>query len=393
MKIAFVYDALYPYLNGGAEKRYHELATRLRARHEIHYLSWRFWDGEPDPALDGITLHGVGEPGRFYGEDGKRTVTEAAAFAARLVPTLLRERFDVIDCSATPYLPLSAAWLASRLTRTPLIATWHEFWGEYWESYLAHRPVVARLARRIEAGCAAMGDARVAVSPFTARRLRQAGGRASVRVVGNGVSLARIESTPPSEDRCDVIFVGRLIEDKQVDLLVRAVAQLGDVAPSLSCRIVGDGPQRSSLEALARSLGVADRVQFSGSVTGDEVIGLMKSAKVLAFPSRREGFGITVIEGQACGLVPVVVESEHSAAATLVHDGVDGLVCAESVESLAEAVGNVLADQDRRSAMQTRAREAAAAWDWDTIALQMEAVYQQTAAARALGLTRSEAGT
>jgi len=391
MKIAFVYDALYPYLNGGAERRYHELATRLSARHEIHYLTWRFWDAEPDPVLDGIVLHGVGRPGRFYGEDGKRTVSEAASFAARLVPVLLRQRFDLIDCSATPYLPLSAAWMASRVTRTPLVTTWHEFWGEYWQSYLAHRPAVANVARRLEASCAGMGEVRVAVSPFTARRLLQSGGSGPVRVVGNGVSLGQIGSVAPSRKRSDVIFVGRLIDDKQVDLLLRAMARLGGVVPSASCRIVGDGPQRSSLEALAQALGIADRVEFTGAVPGSEVISLMKSAKVLAFPSRREGFGITVIEAQACGLVPVVVASEHSAASALVHDGVDGVLCEETEESLASALGGLLADRRRLSTMRSRAREAAAAWDWDTIALQMEAVYHQTVATRASEQQRSEA--
>ncbi len=391
MKIAFVYDALYPYLKGGAEKRYHELASRLSARHEIHYLSWRFWDGEPDPSLDRIALHGIGSPGRFYGDDGKRTVTEATAFAARLLPALLRERFDVIDCSATPYLPLYAAWLASRVTRTPLVATWHEYWGEYWESYLAHRPAVARVARRLEAGCAAMGDARVAVSPFTAQRLMEARGGAPVRVVGNGVSLSQIGSITPAKPRSDVIFVGRLIEDKQVGLLLRAVARLGEALPGLRCEIVGDGPQRSSLEALAHSLGIGNRVRFTGSVHGDEVIGLMKSSKVLAFPSRREGFGISVIEAQACGLVPVVVDSPLSAASTLVRDGIDGVVCGESEESLASSIAGLLTDRRRLSAMRVRAREAATAWDWGTIALQMEAVYHQTVAQRAMGRRRLEA--
>lgn len=385
MKIGFVYDALYPYLKGGAEKRYHELATRLSARHEVHYLSWRFWSGEPDASLDGIALHGIGSPGRFYGDDGKRTVAEAAAFAARLLPALLRERFDLIDCSATPYLPLSATWLASRLTGTPLVATWHEYWGEYWDSYLPHRPAVARAARLLEASCAGMGDVRVAVSPFTARRLMKARGGAPVRVIGNGVSLGQIADVTQAKSRSDVIFVGRLIEDKQVDLLLQAVAQLRMAFPRLRCQIVGDGPQRSSLEALARSLEVADLVRFAGSVSGDEVIRLMKSAKVLAFPSRREGFGISVIEAQACGLVPVVVDSPLSAASTLIHDGVDGIVCAESAEALAASIGSLLGDRPRLTAMRARARQAAIAWDWDTIAGQMEAVYRQTIAARATG--------
>jgi hypothetical protein len=92
MRIAFVYDALFPYVKGGAERRYHELARRLAAEHDVHHVSWQWWDGPATTTADGVTLHGVGRPPVLYGSDGKRTVREAVAFARRLVPTLLRER-------------------------------------------------------------------------------------------------------------------------------------------------------------------------------------------------------------------------------------------------------------------------------------------------------------
>jgi len=98
MKIAFVHDGLYPYFKGGIERRNYELATRLSARHDVHYITWSHWGGASSAPHDGLTVHGVGAPRPFYGGDGKRTVGEAAAFAARLVPTLLRQRYDVIEC-------------------------------------------------------------------------------------------------------------------------------------------------------------------------------------------------------------------------------------------------------------------------------------------------------
>ena len=62
LRIAFVYDALFPYVKGGAERRYHELARRLRDRHDVHMVSWTWWDGQPDASLDGLTLHGAYGP-------------------------------------------------------------------------------------------------------------------------------------------------------------------------------------------------------------------------------------------------------------------------------------------------------------------------------------------
>jgi glycosyltransferase involved in cell wall biosynthesis len=382
LRIAYVYDALYPLHRGGAERRYRELATRMSARHEVHYVTWHSWQGSPPDELDGVVLHSVGAAPGFYGADGRRTVREATAFAARLIPTLLHQRFDVIDCSATPYVPLYAVWLASLLTRTPLVVTWHEFWGPYWSGYLPDRPLLAGIARRIEAGCRTFGTRRIAVSPFTAGRMMEAGGGGTpVEVIGNGISLSDIDAAAPGAES-DIVFVGRLIADKKVDHLLEAVALLVGDRPRLRCTIVGDGPERTALESLAGSLGITGNVHFTGPIAGDAVFSTLKAGALLALPSIREGFGITVVEAQACGAVPIVARSPLSAAPDLVRDGVDGVVHDPTPSALAAAIGGLLANPERRAAMRERGREAAAGRDWGVVADQMEAIYRSVTADR-----------
>jgi L-malate glycosyltransferase len=377
VKIAIVHDGLYPYFKGGIERRNYELATRLSARHEVHYITWRHWGAASSAPHEGFTVHGVGAPRPFYGEDGKRTVGEAAAFALRLLPELRKERYDVIDCSATPYLALYSCWLAARATRTPLIATWHEFWGDHWKAYLPRRPVVARIAQRIEAGARPLGDIHVAVSPFTARRLGVGPGGITARVVGNGVSLDAIKRVSTARQRSDIVFVGRLIEDKKVDLLLQAVHRLLGEFPGLRCTIVGDGPEREHLERLAASLSRGAHVRFTGPMDDAQTFGLMKAAKILALPSIREGFGITVIEAQASGCVPVVVRGPHTAAPDLVRDGVDGLVCDPTAVSLAASLAMLLRDPARLASMKAQGKRSAAKSDWDQVAVQMEDLYRE----------------
>jgi L-malate glycosyltransferase len=379
MRIAFVYDALFPFVKGGAERRYYELATRLSERHDVHYVTWKYWEGPQSLVRDGITLHGIGTPPPLYGTDGKRTIREAASFAARLVPFLARGRWDVIDCSATPYLPLYGAWIASRMSGSPLVATWHEFWGDHWLAYLDRRPVVARIARRLEAGARGLGDATVAVSPFTARRMGQSGpGVAPASIVGNGVDLAAIRAARRAREAIDLVFVGRLIDAKRVDLLIDAVGLLRDRDPRgrpLHCVIIGHGPERARLVARVAALGLDDSVQLPGSLPETQVFGLLKAASLLVLPSIREGFGITVAEAQACGTVPLVVRSPTSGAPDLVRDGIDGAICNPTPAALADAIAALLADPDRLASMARRARTVARRYNWNVLADQMEEVY------------------
>jgi glycosyltransferase involved in cell wall biosynthesis len=379
LRIAFVYDALYPYVVGGGERRFHELATRLAERHDVHFVSWQFWDGPPRLERDGMTFHGVGKAPGLYGTDGKRTVKEAASFAARALLVLLRNRWDVIDCSATPYVPLFSAALAGRLRGTPVVATWHECRGDHWDAYLPHRPVVARVARWIEAASTRLGNAVVPVSDFTRRRM----GRPGARVVANGLPLDLIRNARPHEERCDVLFAGRLIDEKRVDVLIDAIATLTKQWPEVRCTIVGDGPERATLERQCVRVGVTGNVRFVGWLESPaDVYRRMKTARVFAMPSVREGFGLAVIEAQACGAVPVVVRSAGSAAVDLVEEGVDGLACDADAASLAAAIGRLLSDEGSRAAMAARARRHAERWSWDRLAVDIEQVYRRLASGR-----------
>lgn len=381
MRIAFVYDALFPYVKGGAERRYHELARRLAAEHEVHYVTWQWWEGPATTTIDGIILHGVGTPPKLYGADGKRTVHEAVAFARRLVPTLMGGRFDVIDCSATPYVPLYAAAAAARLSGTPMVATWHEFWGEHWREYLPDRPAVARAAEKLEARARSLGAATVAVSPFTLRRMGIALGERAW-VVPNGVDTT-IREDPVASGRgasWDVAFVGRLIDEKRIDRLIDAIAELRTLRPALRCAIVGDGPARAELAGRVASLGISNRVEFLGAVSETEARAVLGDAQLFVMPSEREGFGISVVEAQLAGAVPIVVRGPHTAAPDLVRDGIDGALCNPDPASLAATIDVLLKDAERLAAMRTAGRAAALRFEWDDIARQMLGVYERVTA-------------
>jgi glycosyltransferase involved in cell wall biosynthesis len=376
MKIALVYDALYPFTKGGAEKRYHELARRLAARHEVHFVSWRHWPGAPRMQMDGFTYHGVGRPFKFYGEEGKRRISEALAFAGHLLKDFPRDRFDVIDCSTLPYFPAYACHLISRRRHIPLVLTWHEFWGNYWLDYLGWR---GHMARGVEFLTTGLGDMAVAVSDFTSNRVKRLGlGNRPIEVVPNGIECEVINRIRPEGPESDVIYMGRLIEHKNLSTLLDAIHLLVESSPSLKCFIVGDGPDREKLAARSSALGLERNVAFWGFIPNQQdLFALMKMSKVFVFPSTREGFGRSVMEAQACGLPAVVVDAPESASPFLIRDGGNGLVCQNDAASLAAALRSLLEDPARRQRMAEEALVEAARYDWSNVVERIEGVYRR----------------
>ena len=116
MKIAYVYDAVYPWIKGGAEKRIHEIAKRLVERgHEVHCYGMKWWDGEKDIAVDGIYLHGIGNWDNLY-VNGRRSIKEGLYFGIKTL-TGLKGDSDVIDCQEFPYFSCFSAKMRSLLKK------------------------------------------------------------------------------------------------------------------------------------------------------------------------------------------------------------------------------------------------------------------------------------
>ena len=104
----------------------------------------------------------------------------------------------------------------------------------------------------------------------------------------------------------DLLFVGRLVSDKGVDVLLAALARLASAGERPGLTIVGEGPERAALEAAARAAGISDLVRFTGPLRDAELAGAYRRHRVLVVPSRyAEPFGIVALEGIACGCLVV----------------------------------------------------------------------------------------
>ena len=368
LKIAYVYDAVYPWVKGGVEKRIHEVSVRLADRgHDVHVYGMRCWDGPAVIERDGVVLHGVC-PGEGLYIDGRRGVSQALRFGSAVLRPLLASGADVVDCQNFPYFSCFAAKAASMRRGFPLVVTWHEVWGDYWYDYLGRRGAFGKAVERLAAG---LTDHPVAVSPSTARALEGLGVPGLVPVVPNGIDLSRIAAVAPAAEEWDVVFTGRLIREKNVDLLLRALVHVREEVGDLRALVVGDGPERPALEALARDLGLP--VTFAGFLPRyDDVIAAMKASKVFVLPSTREGFGIAALEAMACGVPVVTVDHPGNAARDLVVPGVNGFCSGLSAGEFGEGI---LAGLERGAQMRGECLGTAGEYRWEEIAMRLEEFY------------------
>jgi len=336
-----VTDGLYPYFAGGKEVRLWQMARRLAAEGvavEIYTMGW--WQGGEHPSeWAGARLVALCKRRAMY-QGQRRSMVQAAAFALGSL-RLFRCRVDLIDADHMPYLHLPVIWLVSRVTRTPLVVTWHEWWGrEYWCAYLGR---LGALAAAIERAAAHLADHIVVDSPETRRRLASQGvpyGRMSL--VPLGADLEAIDAAVPAPGAWDVMYAGRLLEHKGVDLLLDALGTLGEAGLRLRCLVVGSGPLEQHLrEKAARLAGV--KVCFVRTLARQcDVWGLMKSSRVFVYPSKREGFGLAVLEAQAAGATVVTTRHPDNLAALLVEHGRTGYLCERNSEEIARAIAFAL---------------------------------------------------
>ena len=370
-RIALVYDRAYPREYGGAERRFYELGRRISREFEVGF----FFYGSSADGLDETAGRWIPVGGRRSAYTrGRRSVLHAAEFALRLTRKLHAFRADVVDCSSVSYgaVPVCAAVARSR--QAALVITWHEYMGDAWRGYLPHP--LAEIGWLLERTSPRLAEVNVAVSRFTARRLRT-GARVEARVIPNGVDLELIGRAPP-RDETDVLFVARLIQEKQAHLLLEAARSLSPRTGKLRVTIVGDGPERDRIETLARALPASVSVRLIPFVPTDtELYGLMKAARTFVLPSRREGYALVVAEAQACGAVPIVVDAPASAAPELVEHERTGLVCQDALDDLVHAIGRLVENDELRREMRENALAVSEGRDWSRRARETADLYHE----------------
>lgn len=368
-RIAFVSDSIMPYHKGGKERRLYEISKRLVSDiYEVHIYTMKWWSGPKIIKYEGVYLHAISKLYPLYSGD-RRSVSQAILFGLATFK-LIFEKFDVLDVDHMPFFPLFSARIVAWLKGKKLYATWHEVWGRaYWIEYM--KGLSGIIGYTVEKLSFLMPDVIISNSKHTTNSLRLAGFKKEIKTVSLGVDLESIYNAKASENKSDVIFVGRLLSHKNADILVGAIATVKKNIPGIVCKIVGTGPEKQKIEELIKKLKLQDNVQVLDNTVNDiELYGLMKASKILVLPSVREGFGIIVIEANAAGLPVITTSHDNNAAKDLIYEGVNGLLAEQNKESFAEKILQVI---NNRNTMTPR--HGIKEYDWGSVVYKLRRNY------------------
>jgi colanic acid/amylovoran biosynthesis glycosyltransferase len=356
-------------------------AGQLRRYRPLYVGRLRY--GDAPAGADSLALSDLGGP-LPLARIGWQMLTRNPEPYLRLLkgrrPALIHAHFGIEGVYALP---------VARRLGIPLVTTFHGFDATLSTAALMTSPAWAnyplfrsRLARQ--------GDLFLCASGFIRERVLAMGfpaARTHVHYIG--VDGGAIQPRDPAEETATILHVARLVEVKGAEYLIRAFAQVAGRFPNVELAIIGDGPLKASLQALAKSLGVAERVRFLGALPHDQVLAWMRKAAMLVLPSVRtgtgrvEGLGMVLLEAAATG-VPVI-GSRIGGIPEGIAEGETGLLAPEkNPDALARRIGDLLDDPALRLAMGAKAR--AFVLDRFDIARQtelLEGFYDSVLAARA----------
>jgi len=375
MKIAFVSDSIYPYNKGGKETRSYELAKNLSKNHEVHFHTMKFWKGKDIIKPEDFYLHGICKEMPLY-KNNRRSIGQGISFGLSAFK-LFKEDFDVLDADHMVYFHLLPLKLACLIKRKKFVVTWHEVWGKkYWMNYMGKKGIFGYLIEKLSSK---LPNQIIAVSEHTKENLiRELKVKEEkIAVIPNAIDIEEINKVKPSKEKSDIIFAGRLISHKNVNILIKAMSHL----KHKKLIIIGDGPEMQNLKSLTNQLGLnqTKNIIFKGFVKENkDVLALMKSSKVFVLPSEREGFGISVIEANACGIPVITINHKDNASRFLIQEGKNGFVCTLDETDLANTITEALSRQQQpqqSKKMSPICLSSSKQYDWKNIITNFEDIY------------------
>ncbi|MCD6092436.1 MAG: glycosyltransferase family 4 protein [Candidatus Aenigmarchaeota archaeon] len=357
MRIALLSDLFYPYQLGGAERQFFEIAVRLAKKHDVHVFTMNL-DGQPkEEVIKNIHVHRIGIKHPL----NRRSLLSLLTYFL-LFPFLNKEfkKFDIVHANQN-------AGIFSFLIRKPFVITIHDLYLEDWKKYynfpfyyLGELLELLMLKGKYERI--------ITVSNNSKSKIQKFGLDTPIAIIPNGIDLRFINNVK-TKKKNHIVYIGRLVNYKHVDLLIKAMKKVQKRFPDINLHIIGYGEQKNHLEKLAKDLKV--KVKFFGYVNERKKIEELKSARIFVNMSTIEGFGISPLEAMACG-TPVIARKLECYKEFCTRD--NSLLIEH--ENLSDTIIKLLENKNMEKTLIKNGLKTAKKFEWNIIVKKIENVYK-----------------
>ena len=332
-RIAFVSDVVYPWTKGGMEAIHYLEMKELSRNNDVYCFCMRFEGMKKEFFKDGVHYVTAGKASlnELYTEKGTRSIALARHFASALPEALKPYRFDLVYANSFPYLHLKAVKAYCKAKGSRLALDVAEVWDfKRWKGYIGRVKGIA--AYHYTRNALKGADAYIANSSSTAKDLANAGiPKDKIMILAPVIDLKTMPK--PAKKQPIVIYAGRLIKEKRLDLWIDVVARAHRLDPAIKGLIVGSGPEETDIKRMAKRYPfIKMRKPYPNKVQLYNAIG--KSMAMLNM-SEREGLSVITIESAALGTAPVLPGY------TPIPEEVKGLSIVKDVEDIPKTITGI----------------------------------------------------
>jgi glycosyltransferase involved in cell wall biosynthesis len=389
VRIALFTDTFFPVVNGVANTVYRSARRFIEMGHQVavctvSHLSAQALSAEAGPGIIIYTLPSVNA--LIYRE---ARVTYPGGFSKRHMREFAP---DVIHTHSPLLVGMEAIWSAEAL-RVPLVGTHHTFFDHYLKHLFLDYAWARTLSWKGTVWYYNHCDTVISPTRSLADGLRTHGLNKEPLLVPNPVDLEFFSPASSPEAKAELkarlnirgaalVYMGRVSYEKSIDQVIRALARVIERKPDTTLVIIGDGPETNDLRQLALTLGVADRVVFTGYLLGTKLVEALQAGDLFLLASKSENMPLAVLEAMAAGLPIVSVASLGMK--EIVADGRNGfLLPPDDPQEMAARVIELLDDVSKRERFAKASRELSLQYSDVASATRVAGIYEEAVAARA----------
>ena len=332
---------------GGAEVFTHENAKRWVAKnHEVTMLTSSFPNCKQQEIIDGVKIIRVGKKYSVY----KKTKQYYKKNQSK-------HNFDIIidEINTRPFLTPKYV-----NNGTQIVGLIHQLAREFWfyetffpVNYIGYHILENRWLKNYE------DLPMITVSNSTKNDLKKLGFK-KIYTVSEGITFKPMDTVPEKQKEPTIIYLGRLTSAKRPEHVIKAFNIVKKQIPNLKLNILGDGPEKEKLQKTA-----GKDITFLNYVSENKKIELLSKAWILIHPGVREGWGINIIEANACGTPSIAYDV--SGLRDSIVDGKTGIIIKEegNIEKLAEEITQLIKNKERRKKLSNNALKWSKKFTWD----------------------------